>query len=68
VLLGFIVTLIMAIVARLIPEVNILIIGFPLRLGVGLISLTLAAPLLVRYGGEVCRVVGQFASAVVAGS
>jgi flagellar biosynthetic protein FliR len=68
VLLGFMVTLIMAILARLIPEVNVLIIGFPARIGMGLIGLTLATPLVVRYGEEVCRIMFSFASAVAMGT
>ncbi len=59
-LLTFVVSLVMAVMARLVPEVNILIVGFPLRIGVGLIGLTLFVPLLVRCAGDVSRAMVHF--------
>ncbi len=67
-LLTFMVSLTMAVMARLVPEMNILIIGFPVRIGVGLVGLTLFVPLLVRYAGEVSRVMIQFMTGVAAGA
>ncbi|MFO8008634.1 MAG: flagellar biosynthetic protein FliR [Candidatus Brocadiia bacterium] len=54
-LLTFLVSLVMAVMARLVPEVNILVVGFPLRIGAGLIGLTLMVPLLVQCSNEVAR-------------
>jgi flagellar biosynthetic protein FliR len=58
----------MAIMARLVPQMNILIVGFPLRVGVGLIGLTLLLPLLVRYSGDVSRMMVRFVSGVAGGA
>ncbi len=66
-LLTFLVTLVMALMARLVPEVNVLIVGFPLRVGVGLVGLTLFVPLLVRCGVDVSRTMLHFISGVAAG-
>ena len=66
-LLTFMVSLTMAVMARLVPEMNVLIIGFPLRIGVGLIGLTLFVPLLIRYSAEVPRVMVRFISGVAGG-
>ncbi|KPK66185.1 MAG: hypothetical protein AMK73_00840 [Planctomycetes bacterium SM23_32] len=67
-LLTFMVSLTMAIMARLVPEMNILIVGFPVRIGVGLVGLTLFVPLLVRYSSEVSRMVVTFISGVAGGA
>ena len=66
-LLGFTVSLVMAIMARLVPEVNVLIVGFSLRIGVGFLGLTLFVPVLVNYAGEVARMMGRFMAGVVGG-
>ena len=58
--LMFMIALLMAIMARLVPEINILIVGFPLRIGIGLAGLALLVPLLVRHAGKVCEVMIQF--------
>jgi flagellar biosynthetic protein FliR len=67
-LLTFLVSLTMAIMARLVPEMNILIVGFPLRVGVGLIGLVLFVPLLARYGAEVSRMMTTFLAGAAAGA
>lgn len=66
-LLGMTVSLVMAVMARLVPEINVLIVGFPLRIGVGLVGLTLFVPVLVNYGGEVARVMARFMAGVAGG-
>jgi flagellar biosynthetic protein FliR len=67
-LMTFTVSLTMAVMARLVPEINILILGFPVRIGVGLVGLTLFVPVLVRYGTHVSHVVVSFVSGVAAGA
>ena len=66
-LLTFRVRLMMAVMARLVPEMNILIVGFPVKVAVGLIGLVLFVPLLVRYSGDVSRVMTEFIKGVAAG-
>lgn len=66
-LLTFMVSIVMAIMARLVPEVNILVLGFPLRIGVGLIGLTLFMPVLVHCSSDVTRATIQFIWGVSAG-
>ncbi len=66
--LMLLVSLIMALMARLVPEINVLIISFPLRIGVGLIGLTLFVPVLVKVSGEVARDMGRCMSFVAGGS
>ncbi len=66
-LITFMVSLVMAIMARLVPEVNILVVGFPLRIGVGLVGLTLFLPLFVRCSSDVSRATIQFIWSVSAG-
>ncbi len=56
----FSVALIMAILARLVPEINVLIVGFPLRVGGGLVGFTLLLPRLIRSAGDLCRMMGRF--------
>jgi len=53
--LMFLVSLVMAVLARLVPEINILLLGFPVRIGVGLIGLTLLVPLIAQYGASLSR-------------
>jgi flagellar biosynthetic protein FliR len=50
----FLISLVMALMARLVPEINILVVGLPLRVGIGLVLLMLLVPLLVECGTEVC--------------
>jgi flagellar biosynthetic protein FliR len=61
------VSLIMALMARLVAEVNVLIIAFPLRIGVGLVGLTFFVPVLVNFSGEVAREMGRCMSFVAGG-
>ncbi|MFO7956043.1 MAG: flagellar biosynthetic protein FliR [Candidatus Brocadiia bacterium] len=68
ILLTFLISLIMAVMARLMPEVNVLILGFPLRIGAGLIGLALFVPLLVQCSGDVSRAMLRFMTGVAAGS
>jgi flagellar biosynthetic protein FliR len=63
----FIITLVLAVMARVVPEVNVLIIGFPLRIGVGLIGLALFAPVLVQCSSDVARAMVRFISGIAAG-
>jgi len=56
----FSVALIMAVLARVVPEINVLIVGFPLRVGGGLVGLTLLLPFLVQSAAGLCRMVGRF--------
>jgi flagellar biosynthetic protein FliR len=67
-LVAFTVSLLMAVMARLVPEVNVLIIGFPLRIGAGLVGLALFMPVIVRCGVDISRTMGEVASAVAAGT
>ena len=67
-LLTFLVSLVMALMARLVPEVNILIIGFPLRIGTGLVGLALLVPLLARCCAEVSRVAVTYMTGVAGGT
>lgn len=66
-LLTFMVSLMMAVMARLVPEMNVLIVGFPLKVGVGLVGLAVFVPLLVQYSADLSRIVVQFMSGVAAG-
>jgi flagellar biosynthetic protein FliR len=66
-LLTFLVSLAMAVMARLVPEMNILIVGFPVKVGVGLIGLAVFVPALVQYCGDVSRVMVEFMNGVAAG-
>lgn len=51
-----------AIIARIVPQINVLIIGFPLKLGVGLAAMVVAVPLLVAMSqgmfGDMYREIG----------
>ncbi len=67
-LLTFIISLVMAVMARLLPEVNVLILGFPLKIGVGLVGLALFVPLLVQSSGDVSRAMLRVLTGVAAGS
>jgi flagellar biosynthetic protein FliR len=67
-LVAFTVSLLMAVMARLVPEVNVLIIGFPLRIGAGLVGLALFMPVIVRCGVDVSRTMGEIAGAVAGGT
>ena len=61
--LTFIISLLMALMARLVPEINILIVGFPLRIGVSLAALMFFTPVLVDCGAKACRMAMQFFTA-----
>jgi len=67
-LLTFLVSLLMAVMARLVPEMNILLVGFAVRIGVGLIGLALFVPLLVRYCASASAVVVRVISAAAGGT
>jgi flagellar biosynthetic protein FliR len=43
----------MALVGRTVPQMNILIVGFPVKVGVGLLVLTAAMPLMIPFMGAV---------------
>ena len=58
-ILTFAVTLVMALTARLVQEINVLILGFPMRIGMGLLGLLLFLPMLSRCAVEVSRKAGQ---------
>lgn len=66
--LTFLVSVMMAAMARLVPEMNVLIVGFPIKVSVGLVGLVLFVPFLVRYAGDLSRVVAQFMTGVAAGA
>jgi len=66
-LLSFLVSLTMAVMARLVPEMNILIVGFPLKVSVGLIGLVVFLPLLVQCCGDVARAMAALVGNVSAG-
>jgi len=65
--LTFLVSLIMALMARLVTEINVLVLSFPLRIGVGLIGLTLLVPVLVTFCGDVTREMGRCMTFVAGG-
>jgi flagellar biosynthetic protein FliR len=65
--LMFLVSLIMALMARLVTEINVLIISFPLRIGVGLVGLTAFVPVVVTFSGEVTREMGRCLTFVAGG-
>jgi flagellar biosynthetic protein FliR len=63
----FVLSLVMALMARLAKEMNVMIFGFALRLLVGLLGLTLFTPVLVHYAGEVTRLAASFVAGVLQG-
>ena len=65
--LTFLVSLIMALMARLVSEINVLVLSFPLRIGVGLIGLTLLVPVMVTFCGDVTREMGRCMTFVAGG-
>lgn len=67
-LLTFLISVTMALTARLVPQINVLIVGFPLRVGVGLIGLTVFLPLIVSYSSGVARAMITFMNGVAVGS
>ena len=67
VLMMFMIALLMAVTARLVPEINVLIVGFPLRVGVGLVGLMLFTPVIVRFAGDVSRLMIRFLTGCTAG-
>jgi len=58
-ILTFAITLVMALTARLVQEINVLILGFPMRIGMGMLGLLLFLPMLSRCAVEVSRKAGQ---------
>lgn len=58
-LVTFLISLVMAIMARLVPEINVLVVGMPLRVGAGLVLLMFFVPVLVQCGGDVCRLAAR---------
>ncbi len=56
-LLAFVISVSMAVVARLVPQMNLMIVAFPLRIGAGLFGLLVFLPVLVRYSGNVSQLV-----------
>jgi flagellar biosynthetic protein FliR len=48
----FLVDLALALVSRAAPQMNILVVGFPLKIGVGFLFLGLIFSLMARYIGE----------------
>ena len=67
-LLSFLVSLTMAVMARLVPEMNVLIVGFPMKVSVGLVGLVLFVPFLVRYAADLSRVMVEFMTRVAGGA
>lgn len=53
-MITFIVSLVMALMARLVPEINVLVVGMPLRVATGLIILMFLLPIIVDAGVDVC--------------
>jgi len=66
-LLSFFVNVLMSILGRLVPEMDILILSFPLRVGVALVGLLLFAPLVVYYSGGVSRMMMWLVTRTAAG-
>jgi len=64
----FMMSLVMALMARLAPGMNVLIFGFALRLLVGLSGLLLLTPVIVRHMGKVVQVMDWFLGGVVLGA
>lgn len=58
--LMFMIGLLMALMARLVPEIHILIVGFPMKVGLGMVGLLFFMPLLGRYGREVANTMIEY--------
>jgi flagellar biosynthetic protein FliR len=58
-LVTFLISLVMAIMARLVPEINVLVVGMPLRVGAGLLLLMFFVPVMVKCGREVCELAAR---------
>jgi flagellar biosynthetic protein FliR len=43
----------LALVGRTVPQMNVLVVGFPIKIGVGLLVLTASMPLMVAFMGSV---------------
>ncbi len=50
----FLISLVMALMARLVPEINVLVVGMPLRVATGLLILMFLIPIIVDAGADVC--------------
>jgi len=64
----FVLSLVMALMARLARELNVMIFGFALRLLVGLAGLMVFTPLLVCYAGDVARLMTWFMDSIMRGA
>ncbi len=64
-LLAFTINLSMALLARLVPQINILIMGFALRIGAGLIGLAMFLPLIVHFMSGVIDLMYEFVYAII---
>ncbi len=65
--LTFLMSLVMALMARLVTEINILVLSFPLRIGVGLVGLAIFLPVFASYGAGVFRTMERAMSLVASG-
>lgn len=63
----FVMTLIMALMARLAPAINVMTFGFALRITIGLFGLALFAPVMVQYSAEVVRTMAWFIRGLTTG-
>ncbi len=66
--LMFVVTVVLGVMARLAPEVNVLLISFPLRIGVGLVGLLLFVPWLVGGAFRIMERVGETMDRLLVGT
>ena len=66
-IMTFTMTLIMALMARLAPAINVMTFGFALRITIGLLGLALFTPVLVQYSGEVIRTMAWFIQGLTTG-
>ena len=55
VVLAFLSSLVLAVLERLVPEMNVLMLAFPLRIGLALGALALLTPLIVQYAAALSR-------------
>ena len=65
--LSFLVSLVLAVMARLVPEMNVLVIGFPVRVGIGLMGMVLFVPMLVQGARDVTQHMVEFLYSVAGG-
>ncbi len=60
VLMAFTINLSMALLARLVPQINVLIMGFTLRIGAGLIGLTIFLPIIANFISRIFELMYEF--------